>query len=112
MAAKLDVASVLAEDQRRISAKRARDLLGTLVQEGQYVGEVFSISYESALVQIHDFHRQRVGGIPSLCFLVATRVSPQDTELDYTKEDTSVILLRVMDAADLPNSQEADRVRV
>jgi hypothetical protein len=45
--------------------------LGALVDEAAYVGEVFSLSYESALVQIHDFHRQKVGGIPALSFLIA-----------------------------------------
>ena len=44
------------------------------IQETQYVGRVYSISYESALVQIHDYHRRQVGGIPSLSFLIATRI--------------------------------------
>ena len=36
----------------------------------------------------------------------------RDEEFDYTKEDSSIILLRVMDAAPLPNEDEATRVRV
>ena len=100
------------EHQRRTEAETAERLLGGLVQEGQYVGEVFSISYEQALVQIHDHHRQEVGGIPSLCFLVATRVDPEPDDIDYMKEDASVLLLRVKDAAPLPNQEEALRVRV
>ena len=47
----------------------AKRLLGSLIQREQYVGDVFSLGYETALVQIHDFYRQRVGGIPSLSFL-------------------------------------------
>ena len=34
------------------------------------MGEVYSIAYEEALVQIHDFNRQQVGGIPALSFLI------------------------------------------
>jgi hypothetical protein len=86
-------------------------LLGALVQTEQYVGEVFSLGYETALVQIHDSHRRKVGGIPSLSFLVASRITP-DRAFDYREEDSSVLLLRVMDAAPLPNDDEATRVRV
>ncbi len=89
----------------------AADLLRMLAPSDAYVGEVFSLGYEDALVQIHDFHRQGVGGIPALSFLVATRVATQST-LDVRVEDASVILLRVIDHADLPNAQEALRVRV
>ncbi len=85
--------------------------LATLVDANAYVGEVYSIGYEEALVQIHDFNRQEVGGIPALSFLIATRVVPGTTP-DVRKEDSSVILLRVLDHADLPNAQEALRVRV
>lgn len=105
------VINTLAEIRADAVGRTAGSLLGSLVQQEQYVGEVFSIGYESALVQIHDFYRQRVGGIPSLSFLIATRLDP-DKEIDYTLEDASVILLRVMDAAPLPNEAEALRVRV
>ena len=85
--------------------------LSSLVEGGAYVGEVYSIGYEEALVQIHDFNRQQVGGIPALSFLIATRVISGTTP-DVRKEDSSLVLLRVLDHADLPNSQEALRVRV
>lgn len=85
--------------------------LASLVESEAYVGEVYSLGYEGALVQIHDHHRQRVGGIPALSFLVATRIVPE-SEVDVREEDSSVILLRVLDHADLPNAQEALRVRV
>jgi DNA helicase HerA-like ATPase len=91
--------------------KSAGTELATLVDANTYVGEVYSIGYEEALVQIHDFNRQQVGGIPALSFLIATRVVPGTTP-DVRKEDSSVLLLRVLDHADLPNAQEALRVRV
>lgn len=91
--------------------QQASLLLRNLVEDDAYVGEVYSIGYDDALVQIHDFHRQRVGGIPALSFLIATRV--RQTELsDVRTEDASIVLLRVIDKADLPNAQEALRVRV
>jgi hypothetical protein len=85
--------------------------LAALIDTGAYVGEVYSLGYNDALVQIHDHHRALVGGIPALSFLVATRIiDPGD--FDPAKEDSSVILLRVLDQADLPNAAEALRVRV
>lgn len=89
----------------------AAKLLTDIVDESAYVGEVYSLGYEEALVQIHDFHRRSVGGIPALSFLIATRIIPS-AELDIRQEDASVILLRVLDKANLPNSDEALRVRV
>ena len=104
--AKLEVAqgqSVQYETQR---------LFKSLIQPHKYVGEVFSVGYETALVQIHDHDRKKVGGIPSLSFLIATRVNPQNSNIDFREEDASAILLRVMDSAPLPNHSEAERIRV
>src|SRR5262245_8934020 len=89
----------------------AGETLRGLVEADAYVGEGVSLGYSDAILQIHDFHRQHVGGIPALCFLLASRVNPQITP-DPKSEDSSVILLRVMDHADLPNAEEAKRVRV
>lgn len=91
--------------------KSAGSDLAAFVEGNAYVGEVYSIGYDEALVQIHDYNRQQVGGIPALSFLIATRIIPGVTP-DVRKEDSSIVLLRVLDHADLPNSQEALRVRV
>lgn len=63
----------------------AAHLMTRLVDPKAYVGDVYSLGYSEALVQIHDFHRQEVGGVPALSLLVATRVKP-DESLDVTKE--------------------------
>jgi Helicase HerA, central domain len=97
-------------DQSRADERIAADLLGSLIQQSQYVGEVFAQGYETALVQIHDRFRREVGGVPALSFLVATRLLP-GAQIDFTREDSSIVLLRVLDAAPLPNSSEAERVR-
>ena len=64
-------------------------------------GESTRSDTEEALVQIHDFHRRQVGGIPALSFLIATRIAPY-MPIDVREEDASIILLRVLDHADLP----------
>lgn len=102
----------LEKKSNELISKSAHLLLSALIQPEQYVGELYSLSYETALVQIHDFYRQKVGGIPSLSFLIATRVNPDDEKINFQAEDSSVILLRVMDAAQLPNDAEAERIRV
>src|SRR5688572_27703150 len=89
----------------------ASELLTSVVDEKAYVGEVYSLGYEDALVQIHDFHRQQVGGIPALSFLIATRVQP-GRQTDVREEDASIVLLRILDKCDLPDAAEALRVRV
>jgi len=58
------------EDRRKTLSNIAKGWFKRLIQPEQYVGEVYSISYETALVQIHDYYRQKVGGIPSLSFLI------------------------------------------
>ncbi|MER3465161.1 MAG: hypothetical protein C4329_12880 [Chitinophagaceae bacterium] len=88
-----------------------------LIQVSEQVGDLYSINYETARVIIHDSARQQVGGIPSLCFLIATRICPEDgnehfNNLDFKSEDASFILLRVMDSAPLPQDKEAERIRV
>lgn len=92
--------------------KQAAKVLGKLLQEEQYIGEVISIAYETAKVQIHDHERQKVGGIPALSFVVASRMRPPLSSINPREEDSAVILLRVIDAAELPNSREVEGVRV
>lgn len=83
-----------------------------LIQPDEYVGDLYSINYETARVIIHDFYREKVGGIPSLSFLIASRVDPNSDDIDFKVEDSSFILLRVMDSASLPQDKEAERIRV
>jgi hypothetical protein len=83
-----------------------------LIQLAEYVGDLYSINYETARVIIHDFYREKVGGIPSLSFLIASRVGLNSADIDFKSEDASFILLRVMDAAALPQDNEAERIRV
>ena len=97
------------EDKHETQAKK---WFQKLIQENQYVGELYSINYETAKIIIHDYHRKEVGGIPSLSFLIATRINPfVDETINFTKEDSSIILLRVMDATLLPQDKDNERVK-
>src|SRR6476619_1013467 len=88
---------------RRVNDKlvEIKQRLRKLIQTSEQVGDLYSINYETARVIIHDDARQQVGGIPSLCFLIATRICPEDgneqfENIDFKSEDASFILLRVM----------------
>jgi hypothetical protein len=89
----------------------AKSIFSKLIQKDQLVGDLYSINYDEGKVLVHDFHRQKVGGIPSLSFLIATRINPEN-EIDYKDEDASIILLRVMDAAQIPQDKEAESIRI
>ena len=108
----MEIEAGISKDIENIQKRNAQNMFQKLIQKDAYVGELFSINYENAKIQIHDNERQKVGGIPSLSFLVATRVDPDREDIDFKTEDSSFILLRVMDAAQLPNSPEAERIRV
>ena len=99
------------QELNRSLGAQDREKLADLIDPDAYVGEVFSLGYEAALVQVHDFHRREVGGIPALSFLIATRIDP-NSDFDIEREDASAILLRVMDKADLPSEAEAIAIRV
>jgi len=58
-----------------------------LIQADQYVGDIYSINYETARVIIHDFYREKVGGIPSLSFSL---------QQELTQEKQTLILKRKM----------------
>jgi hypothetical protein len=102
-------------NERRTSDKKVetQQWFQKLIQQNEYVGELYSINYETARVIIHDSERKKVGGIPSLSFLIASRVDPANaTDIDFKSEDASFVLLRVMDSAPLPQDKEAERIRV
>lgn len=106
-----NLADKLSEPDLSEPLKNASGVLTSLVDDKAYVGDVYSLGYDEALVLIHDYYRQQVGGIPALSFLIATRVRA-GALTDIRREDASIVLLRVLDNADLPNADEALRVRV
>lgn len=80
--------------------------LSELIQTNNYLGELLTMTYKNATIQISDFNRHKVGGIPNGCFLLASKINPNKLVLNnelHNQEDYSVILLRVLHPADLPN---------
>ena len=55
---------------------------------------------------------KKLGVYRVFSFLIASIISNPDTDIDYKLEDSSIILLRVMDSAQLPGDVEAERIRV
>lgn len=79
-----------------------------------YVGESIVMRYSSMQVLVHDHFKARTGGIPALSFLVASRLVPGesvDSRSDLRSEDACVILLRVIEPAELPSDAELLLVR-
>ena len=63
------VESSIEKRQASTPFSEAGDLINELLESGAYVGDVYSLSYETALIQIHDHYRAAVGGIPRSFFL-------------------------------------------
>jgi DNA helicase HerA-like ATPase len=84
----------------------------SLIQQEQYVGEMVKLVFDQATVQINDSFRQKVGGIPAQCFLIASRLTDGSVSLDYSHEDCCAILLRVLDSAQLNGDNDKERILI
>ena len=83
------------------TAANPKRIMSDFRSRSKQVGNVYTIAYKHAIVAIHDFFRENAGGIAKNSFLLAARET----------EDRLVILLRVRDAALLPNAQQNDITR-
>jgi DNA helicase HerA-like ATPase len=92
------------------ATKESSAPLANLVQDGQYVGETLRMDYREVIIQVNDFFRRKVGGIPHLSYLVASRIKPNE-DFDPTLEDSSVLLLRVLGSAPMPSDNMDTIVR-
>lgn len=87
------------------------DPLVNLVQKDNFVGWVYTIDYENALVVTNDNWKDNVKGIPHNSFLVATSFDPEN----YSKTseiDKEVILLRVIDTVKLPQDDHMVETKI
>lgn len=113
--------SLKEEIKKTFKKEETMDSLYSLIQHENYVGEVVDMEYESSTVQISEHHRQKVGGLPSQGFLIATRINPQNPKLEdiegqenieeHDKEDCSIILLRILNSTHLPSDMERKILR-
>lgn len=82
-----------------------------LIQEDNFIGWVYSINYEKALIVTNDEWKLKVKGIPHNSFLVATSFNPKKiTETDDA--DQQVILFRVNGSCKLPQDDDMIRTKI
>lgn len=81
--------------------------LTRLLRPQDLVGDLLKIDYSTCEVLVHDHSRQKVGGIPLGCFLIASRLRSEQGA-DPLEEDSGLVLLRVVGQTKLPNASETD----
>lgn len=81
--------------------------LTRLVAPEDLAGDLLKMDYTECEILVHDHLRQKVGGLPLGCFLLATRLTPGSSPAPI-EEDTSLLLLRVVGQSRLPNASETD----
>lgn len=90
---------------------QSKKLFSGMIQQDQLVGDLFSMNFERAKILVHDTHKHNVKGLPSLCFLIASRVNIEQP-IDFKSEDSSIVLLRVIDSTPLPFNNEIEKIRI
>lgn len=89
----------------------ATDELFQLIQKENFVGWVFSLDYDNALVVTNDAWKYAVKGIPHNAFLLASTFTP-DNYADVDEMDREVVLLRVMGTCKLPQDDDAIKTKL
>jgi hypothetical protein len=79
----------------------SNDRLPQMVQADNFVGWIYQIDYENALVMTNDIWKSRVNGVPHNAFLLAATFDP-DSFTSATNAQKEVVLLRVVGSSKLP----------
>lgn len=87
------------------------DPLISLVQKENFVGWIYSIDYDKALVITNDDWKDKVRGIPHNCFLLAATLNPESLE-GLDEMDKEVVLLRVVGSCKLPQDDDMIRTKI
>lgn len=106
------LSEVTGNSLEHLTAKSATNELRGFIDTSRYVGDLISMDYNTAEVLIHDRMRQDVGGVPHGCLLLATRIRPDDANLDIDHPQTSLLLLRALRASPLPNDVEMKHLKL
>lgn len=88
-----------------------KDELQGLIQKENFVGWIYSIDYEEALVITNDLWKSQVKGIPHNSFLLATSFEP-DKYGETDEQDKEVVLLRVIGSCRLPQDDDMIRTKI
>ena len=100
--------ALLGDELKEFDADTAKDAgrrLMRFINDQPMVGDLLSLDYEEAVILVHDAMRQIAGGLPMGCFLLATRMSPENV-YEAHQEDASLVLLRVVGRAALSNQTD------
>jgi Helicase HerA, central domain len=87
------------------------DPLVKLVQKDSFIGWVYSIEYDHALVMTNDLWKNDALGIPHNSFLVATSFDPEEYS-STTPDEKQVILLRVIGSSKLPQDDDMIQMKI
>lgn len=88
-----------------------QDPLLKLVQPDNFIGWIYSMDYDSALVVTNDAWKARVNGVPHNSFLIASSFNPANYA-STTQMEKEVILLRVIGACKLPQDDDMIRTKI
>ncbi|MDD5702559.1 MAG: DUF87 domain-containing protein [Dehalococcoidales bacterium] len=97
--------------QSNVNRILREDPLPSLVQPENFVGWVYSIDYDSALVMTNDLWKANALGVPHNCFLVAVRFDPERYS-EVPEEERESILLRVIGSVKLPQDDNLIATKV
>lgn len=87
------------------------DPLVGLIQEINFVGWVYNIDYDKALVMTNDLWKIKALAIPHNCFLIAASFNPSKFS-ETAEEEREVILLRVIGSARLPQDDQLVKAKI
>lgn len=87
------------------------DPLVRLIGSSTFVGWIYSIDYDQALVMTNDLWKHRAHGVPHNCFLTASPFSDK-TFAAANPEDRMVLLLRVVATSRLPLDDEMVQAKI
>lgn len=88
-----------------------QDPLLKLVQPDNFIGWIYSMDYDSALIVTNDAWKARVNGVPHNSFLIASSFNPANYA-STTQMEKEVILLRVIGACKLPQDDDMIRTKI
>ncbi len=85
--------------------------LPSLIQSDNFVGWIYGIDYENALVMTNDLWKARVQGIPHNSFLLAASFDPNRYS-DASELQREIVLLRVNGSSKLPMDDDLVRTKI
>lgn len=104
------------EEKLKVAGERleaAGKEISSFISEDTAVGDLLSLNYNEAVILVHDSLRQKVGGLPMGCFLLASRLNTgESANMDVEHEDTALIFLRVISNVSLANHADTEKYRL